>query len=91
MATMKVLRKTLTGTSEAYAFDVIGYRFCVKNFSDNDCYVNYEAITASNEDTSVKVPKGTAQVVFSNENNTVGAGTLYVKGTGEVEVQVLAW
>lgn len=89
MAILNVQRQTLAGASTAFEFDKKGVKFLVKNLSEHDCYVNYEAITAQNEATSILVPKKTAQVVLSNENSGYPTDTIYVKGTGDVEVQVI--
>lgn len=86
---LRVLRQTLAGTSTAFTFTDAGLKFLVKNLSDNDCYVNYEAITNDNTGTSILVPSKTAQVVITDEVNCDATTTLYVKGTGDVEVQVL--
>ena len=91
MANLKIQRKTLTGNSEAFTFDVSGSKFLVKNLSEADCFVNFEAITNANENTSILIPKKTAQIVLSNENPIYGAKTIYVKGTGIIEVQVILW
>lgn len=89
MAILEVQRKTLAGTSTAFEFGKKGVKFLVKNLSENDCYVNYEAITAENEGASILIPKKTAQVVLSNENSGYSTDTLYIKGTGDVEAQVI--
>lgn len=91
MANLKLIRKTLTGDSEAFAFETVGLKFLVKNFSSSDMLVNFDPITAANESSSILLPAQTAQIVLTNENNPDGARTLYVKGTGKVEVQVILW
>ena len=53
---MKVIRKTLIGNCEAFNFDVCGLRFLVKNFSDEDVFVNTEEITDDNLTSSIKIP-----------------------------------
>ena len=91
MAILKVNRQTLAGDCEAYEFDVKGVKFLVKNLSANDCLVNFEEITNENEGTSILVPSKTAQIVLSCENSGQPSDTIYVKGTGDVEVQVVLW
>ena len=94
MANFKVQRKTLTGTNEAFQFDVKGEQFLVKNLSDNDCLVNFEPITNENENTSILIPKQVAQRILIKDNDYIygyGTNTLYIKGTGVVEVQVILW
>lgn len=86
---IKVLRQTLSGSSTAFEFPVKGTKFLVKNLSDQDCFVNFEDIT--NEDECILIPKQTAQVVLMNESSRFGFDTLYVKGTGLVEVQVVSY
>ena len=89
MSNLKVIRKTLTGDSEDFTFDVLGLRFLVKNFSDEDILVNFDPITNENESSSIKVPKQFSQLVLIDETIPLGQNTLYVKGTGEVEVQIV--
>lgn len=84
-----VQRKTLEGTSTAYTFAKEGIKFLVKNLSDNDCLVNYAAITNDNEGSSILVPAKTAQIIVTDEVNCDATAILYVKGTGVVEVQVV--
>lgn len=91
MANLKVQRKTLTGDSTAFTFDVVGLKFLVKNMSSHDCLVNFDPIASSNEDTSILIPKDVAQLVLTNEHGPNGSKTIYVKGTGDVEVQVVLW
>lgn len=91
MAFLKVQRKTLAGSSTEFEFPVKGTKFLVKNLSDAECYVNFEAITNENEDTSILIPAQIAQVVLANEITHFGVSSIYVKGTGDVEVQVINW
>ena len=91
MANLKVQRKTLTGESTAFTFDTVGLKFLVKNLPSSDCLVNFEPITASNEDSSILIPKEVAQLVLTNEHGPSGAKTIYVQGTGDVEVQIVLW
>lgn len=87
---MKVLRKTLVGNSEAYEFGAYATKFLVKNLSDESVLVNYENITSANETTSIKIPSSTAQIVFDGEElNPDKHNKIYIKGTGEVEVQCI--
>lgn len=86
---LQVKRLTLEGTSTAFEFTREGLKFLVKNLSDNDCYVNYTPITNDNESISILIPKKTAQVIITDEVDCYPTNTLYVKGTGDVEVQIL--
>lgn len=89
MSNLKVIRKTLTGDSEAFEFDTIGLRFLVKNLTSEDILVNFDPITNENESSSIKVPKQFSQLVLIDETIPLGQNTLYVKGTGKVEVQIV--
>ena len=86
---LQVQRKTLEGASTAYTFTKEGIKFLVKNLSEEDCYVNYEAITNDNLANSILVPAQTAQIILTDEVNCDSTAILYVKGTGVVEVQVI--
>ena len=88
---LNVLRQTLAGTSTEFEFSVKGRKFLVKNLSDADIYVNFEDITNDNEDTSILIPSKVAQVVLMNEISHFGFDKIYVKGTGDVEVQVVSY
>ena len=91
MALLKVVRQTLAGESTSFQFDIKGHQFLVKNLSSEDCLVNYEPINSGNEGNSIKILAGSAQLVFDREWNPHDTDTLYIKGTGEIEVQVVAW
>lgn len=89
-----VIRKTLTGASEAFTFEIKGHDFLVKNLSENDILVGFEAITTDNEATCYKIPTMTAQLIDADNYlrygiHTVKTDTIYVKGTGEVEVDLV--
>lgn len=86
---MNVVRHTLEGTSTEFEFTNKACKFLVKNFTSGDILVNYEAITNDNQDTSIKIPKQTAQVIFTDEKYPTKTNKIYVLGTGEVEVQML--
>ncbi len=87
----RVKRIQLTGGVSELEFDTYGGQYLVKNFSGGDIYVSFEDTVS--EDTSIKISNGYAQVCVINErdgfNGQAKAKTLYIKGTGEVEVQQL--
>lgn len=87
---MKVQRKNLNGATEIFTFGVPVEKFLVKNFSDNDIFVNFETI-GDDTTTSIKIPSKIAQTIIYNEYGGGVHENLYVKGTGEVEVQALLW
>lgn len=89
-----VVRKTLTGESEAFTFEIKGHDFLVKNFTESDIFVNFDPITVANEETSYKIPSMVAQLIDADNYlrygvHTVKTDTIYVKGTGEVEVDMV--
>ena len=86
---MEVIRKTLNGSSEAFSFDNYGAKFLVKNFSDNDCYVNFDEITLDNKDNSIKIASGMSEIILDNEFSPQGYKIIYILGTGDVEVQIV--
>lgn len=94
----QVIRKTLDGASTAFTFsgtttggkvlDATSCRFLVKNFGSDPVYVDFADITA--EADAIKIPGGTAQICMVEERGIQArVNTIYVKGTGEVEVQAL--
>ena len=90
----RVIRKTLTGSSQEYDFGNPGMQFLVKNLSDGDVYVNFEDITNDNTAASALIPKETAQVIVTNTGYPKKEfAQIYVKGagTGDVEIQMILW
>lgn len=89
----QVKRVTLTGGISKISFDHICGEYLVKNYSDNDMYVSFENNTSDDE--AVKIPANTYQVVVINYYlggiECYKTQDIYIKGTGEVEVQQLCW
>lgn len=84
----KVIRKTLTGAFTEYKFDVYSKSFFVKNFTEEAVYVTFK--NDGDEDGSFKIPAGMGEEVYINKGTTPNyPDTIYVKGTGEVEVEAL--
>lgn len=90
----QVQRVTLTGSVfEKVEFDKAGSKYMVKNFTDDDIYVSFDSTATT--DNSVKIPAGFYQVVIANEYDSLindyknSTDSVYIKGTGEVEVQQL--
>lgn len=83
----KVLRQTLSGSFTPFTFDVASCSFFVKNFSDDDAYVSLENDTPDAE--CWKIPSMMAEEVYYNKNIGYYPKTIYVKATGEVEVEAL--
>ena len=89
-----VKRVTLAGSEEPVEFT--GYlvsKFLVKNFSEGDIYASLE--TPLVEDESIKIASNMYQVVFNNEdmrwNGAKEYDTIYLSGTGEVEIDALCY
>lgn len=84
----KVVRKTLNGRFTAFTFDVKARAFFVKNFTDDAIFVSF--VNDNTESGSFKIASGTAEELYissgiaKTEHYT---DTIYVKGTGEVEVE----
>ena len=89
--TQRVKRVQLSGSVSAVEFESYGGQYLVKNYSGGDIYVSFEDTVS--EDKSIKISKGYGQVCVINErdglNGQAKAKTIYLKGTGEVEVQQL--
>ena len=78
---LNIIRKEISG-KEPFEFSLHKAEYIVKNFTDGDVYVSFEADAPDSE--SIKIPSMLGQLCtnVTNESNVV-----YVKGTGEVEVQ----
>ena len=89
----KVIRKTLTGDWEPFTFDVKSKSFCVKNFSDGPCYVSF--IEDDTTDESIKIREYMAEVCYMTSLYDLAGSffvnTIYIKGTGEIEVEAIEW
>ena len=89
----KVIRKTLTGAWEPFTFDVRSKSFFVKNFSESEIYVSFENNDEENE--SIKILPDMGEICFINAGYTLNGiyfvDTIYVKGTGEVEVEAIEY
>lgn len=90
----QVKRLQLTGnTYEEFLFDKNCGKFLVKNFSNNPIYVSFD--NSVQDDEAIKIAGGSFQVVIANEYFGVGdyyrTNKIYIKGTGEVEVQQLCF
>lgn len=86
-----VSRKTLTGNWEGFTFTKKSRYFLVKNLTEGDIFVSFE--NNDQEANSVKIKSGVAEemsVTFDGiDKPDYYVNAIYVKGTGEVEVQAL--
>lgn len=90
----QVKRVTLAGsTFEEVAFDTICGKYLVKNFTNGDIYVSFASDATTNN--AIKIPKDYAQICIANEfvakSDAFKSTKIYIKGTGEVEVQQLCF
>lgn len=88
----KVIRKTLSGSGfNAVTFADKSRFYLVKNFSSSDILVSFDN-TATDEE-CFKIKSGNAESVAVNfggvDKEEYYTNTLYIKGSGEVEVQQL--
>lgn len=91
---MKVIRETLVAnTQKNFNFDVEGFRFLVKNFTEDDIYVSLDSDV--NKPKAIKIPSGTAQECCIHEICDLRYATKIVRilslVDGEVEVQCTLW
>ena len=86
-----ILRKTLTGNWEEFSFPKKGRFFFVKNLTSADIFVSFEE--NDSEEESIKIKSGIGEEVSISFNGLdrkeYYTKTIYVKGSGEVEVQSL--
>ena len=90
---MQVKRITLTGATKEVAFDTLCGKWLVKNFTSGSIYVSYDANLV--EANAIKIASGYGQVIVNNEyrdwDDKTKSNKIYIKGTGEVEVQQLCY
>lgn len=86
-----VKRITLTGSWEAVTFNNSSTSYLVKNFSGGNIFVSFEE--DDEDDTSIKILQDDKEVVTVTpmimQALNYKLDTIYVKGTGEVEIQQL--
>ncbi len=88
--TLCLRRETLSGTCHAFTFDKARSEFLVKNLGEGTIYVAFEE--NATEARAIKIPSKYGQICScSNVEGTTGmvSSTIYITGTGEVEVQQL--
>lgn len=86
-----VKRLTLTGEWQAFTFERKARRYFVKNFTENEIYVSFEANDVEEESFKIQKNHGEEVAISYGGVNArqFAVNTLYVKGTGEVEVEQL--
>ncbi len=96
MAKQKVIRQaTVENKDNIFKFDVVGYKFLVKNFTAADVLVGFNEDDEDSE--KILIPAEYAQIVMTNEVPTLKLGTDTViitpgaTSTKGVEVQCLVW
>lgn len=89
----QVKRVTLTSGVNSIEFKYVCGKWLVKNFSDNDVFVSFD--DNFTEDNAMKIPAGYFQMCVVNEYlgglETYKKNIIYIKGTGEIEVQQLCF
>ena len=85
-----VMRKTLDGSWTEFRFPERGKKYYVKNFTDGDIYISFASADQS-ELSSFKMKSNMGeefQMSYANRPWPFGlVYSIFVKGTGEVEVQ----
>lgn len=90
--TQKVRRIELTGAVTPVSFDTCSGKWLVKNFGSGNIYVSFTP--DADESARIKIPSGVGQLCVINERYGDGCEksfTVYLSGSGEVEVQQLWW
>lgn len=94
MNDLKIIRKEIdANTLEHFAFDVFGFEYLVKNFSEADVYVAFK--DTNDTDEMIKIPAESEQICLLNK--TVGLSTsskdvyVFTEEGGEVEVQCVKY
>ena len=90
---MKQQLKRLTVTTQAQVnFRYQAKSYFVKNFTEGDIYVSFEAITNDDYSECYKIKSGIAEEVYiarTGISNKYLTDTIYIYGNGEVEIQQL--
>ena len=90
---MKQQLKRLNVSSQAQInFRYQAKSYFVKNFTEGDIYVSFEAITNDDYSECYKIKSGIAEEVYiarTGISNKYLADTIYIYGNGEVEIQQL--
>ena len=86
-----VKRVILTGDWEEIEFNHKARVYFVKNFTDDDIFVSFSNDEIEDEAFKIKSGIGEEVAITYNLNNSreVETDKIYVKGTGEVEIQQL--
>lgn len=95
MNELKLIRKELIANQASkFEFDIEGFEFEVKNFSDTDIFVAFKNTTETDE--MIKIPAMCSQVCVRNKSTSpTSSGNsskdvyVYSTSSGEVEVQCL--
>ena len=85
-----VKRVTLTGAWQTITFTDKATHYFVKNYTEGDIFVSFAA--NDSEDESFKITAGIGEelaISFDAIRGRYAVNTIYVKGTGEVEIQQL--
>lgn len=86
----QVKKVTLSGSWQKVSFENKATRFFVKNFSTGDIFVSFAE--NDTEDESFRIASGIAEEVaisYTNIRGKYAVNDIYVKGSGEIEVQQL--
>ena len=91
MMKQAVLRKTLTGGWTEFKFPQQSRFFFVKNFTEGDVLVSFANGDAESESVKIQSNMGEEGAISfcGTDKSDFYTDTIYVKGTGEVEVQAL--
>jgi len=85
----QVVRKTIAGSWTEFKFAVKSRAFFVKNFTSGDIYVSFA--NDDDQDGAFKIKTGMGEEIYiaSPRQDGYYVDAVYVKGTGEVEVQAI--
>ena len=86
------LKRLTVSTSAQIKFRYKAKRFFVKNFTDDDIYVSFEAVTNNDFSECYKIKSGVAEEIYiaiTGISNRYLTDTVYIYGNGDVEVQQL--
>lgn len=86
-----IRQATVAETELVIEFDVAGFQYLVKNFTDGDIYVGFQ--TGAGKEERILIPVDSAQIITATPVTGYNIVTIIPTATSEkgVEVQCLKW
>lgn len=94
MEDLKIIRKEINAnTTEHFEFDINGFEYLVKNFSESDIYVAFKETNDTDE--MIKIPAECDRICLINKSTALDNSSkdvyVFTEDGGEVEVQCVKY